>query len=87
MPKPTARKPPTLTASALVIRRFANSFKGQSISEARKRLSSGKIKITAWDGNKNFDGKQLVATFPNYEVRIFFYQNAALITSVQILSK
>ena len=82
MRKSPQRKQPSLTASIASIRRYTGSFEGLPIGKVRDKLASGKITGKRWDG-----GKQLVASFPNYEVRVFFFDGKAIITSVQVLSK
>ena len=74
--------PPGIHASVLTIRRFADSFDGLTIKEARKRFTRGKIKMATWT-----HGKQLVATFPKHEVRLLFFGDTVKMTSVQVLSK
>src|SRR5260221_8742966 len=71
-----------INASVLAIRRFADSFHGLTVREVRKQLSRGKIKMATWE-----HGKQLVATFPKHEVRLMFFGDKVLLTSVQVLSK
>jgi hypothetical protein len=78
----TRKSPPGINASVLTIRRFADSFDGLTIKEARKRFTRGKIKMTTWE-----HGKQLVATFPKHEVRLLFLGGKGQMTSGHILSK
>jgi hypothetical protein len=73
---------PSLKSSVTTIRRYADSFDGLTIRKVRARLSAGKITMTVWK-----QGKQLVAKFPKHEVRVFFFKNAAVTTSVQIISR
>jgi len=56
------------------------------MSEARGKLSDGKLSEEAWS-ERGFGGKQLVATYPHHEVRVFFVEDKAITTSIQILSK
>ena len=72
--------------SVSVIRRYADSFEGLSLSEARSRLAEGKLSEEDWNEG-GFGGKQLVATFPQHEVRVMFLDGKAITTSVQILSE
>jgi len=76
------KSPPGIHAAVLTIRRFADSFDGLTMKEARKRLTRGKIELKTWT-----HGKQLVATFPKHEVRLMFYGDTVMTTSVQVLSK
>jgi len=53
---------------------------------ARSRLAGAKLSEEEWNEG-GFGGKQLVATFPDYEVRVFFSEDTVITTSFQILSK
>jgi hypothetical protein len=75
-----------LDASVSRIRQYTDSFKGLSEEAARSRLSGARITEEDWKEG-GFGGKQLVATFPGYEVRVLFFGNEVVTTSVQILSK
>ena len=76
------RKPPGIRASVLTIRRFADSFDGLTIKEARRRFVRRKVQMTTWEY-----GKEMVATYPTHEVRLMFFGGKVQMTSVQILSK
>jgi hypothetical protein len=76
------KSPPGIHRSVLTIRRFADSFDGLTVKEARKRFTRGKMRMTTWE-----HGKQLVATYPKHEVRLLFFGNKVHVTSVQVLSK
>jgi len=76
------KAPPTVFASVLALRRFADSFVGLTVKESKKRLSRGEIKMTTWSG-----GRQLVATFPNHQIRLLFIGSHVGVASVQVLSK
>jgi hypothetical protein len=82
----TARNPPDFKASVSTIQRYASSFAGVSVKEARSRLTGSTISEIEWKEG-GFGGKQLVATFPTYEVRVLYLGDKAITTSVQILSK
>jgi hypothetical protein len=73
---------PSLLPSVLAIQRYADSFVGLTMEEAKRRLPRAKRRMTKWDG-----GKQLVATFPKYEVRVLFFEDEVLTASIQILSQ
>lgn len=77
---------PDLKSSVGAIRQYADSFEGLSLSEARSRLAEGKLNEEDWSEG-GFGGKQLVATFPQHEVRVMFLNGKAITTSVQILSE
>ena len=81
MPQSTHKTQPSLRSPISSIRRYADSFRGLTVAEVRKRLHGGKISRAKWDG-----GNQLVGTFPTHEVRVFFLGRTALLTSIQILS-
>jgi hypothetical protein len=72
--------------SVSTIQQYAASFKGLSIDEARARLVGAKISEVPWSKD-GFGGKQLVATFPSYQVRVLFEGDRVITTSVQIISK
>ena len=82
----THRHTPNLSSSVSAIRQYADSFEGLSMSEARSRLTGGTLSEEEWSEG-GFGGKQLVATFPQYEVRVMFLEGKAITTSVQILSE
>jgi len=82
MPRSTDETKLTLRASVASIRRFADSFEGLTLGKVRNRLAAGSITQEKWE-----HGKQLVAKFPNYQVRVFFFAGKAQVTSVHILSK
>jgi hypothetical protein len=75
-----------LKTSVSAIRQYADSFTGLSLNEARSRLAEGKLSEEDWneDGIK---GKQLIAMFPQHEVRVMFLDGKAIATSIQILSE
>ena len=75
-----------LKSSLSAIRQYADSFEGLSMSQARSRLAGGKLSEDDW-GGRRMGGRELVATFPDYEVRVFFAKGKAMTTSVQVLSK
>lgn len=75
-----------LKSSVSAIRRYADSFEGLSMSEVRSRLAEAKLSEEDWSEG-GFGGKQLVATFPQHEVRVMFLDGKAITTSVQILSE
>jgi hypothetical protein len=82
-----SKSAPSIHLSVLTLQRFAASFYGLTIEEARKRLARGKFEMTTW-GDSKFGGKQLVAAFPKYEVRLLFLSdNRVGMASVQVLSK
>lgn len=78
--------PTDVKSSVSILSRYADSFHGLSLSEARGRLSDGKLSEEAWS-ERGFGGKQLVATYPRYEVRVLFLDGKVITTSVQVLSK
>lgn len=75
-------KPPGLKAAVAILQRFANSFEGLTVTQVRARLKGGKLVRSRWEG-----GTQLIATFPQHEVRVFFSDKQAVMTSIQILAK
>jgi len=77
---------PDLGVSVSRIRQYTDSFKGLSAEAARSRLSGARMTEEDWKEGE-FGGKQLVATFPEYEVRVFFFGDKFVTTSFQILSK
>lgn len=78
--------PAELKSSLLVVRQYADSFSGLSLSEARTRLAGGKLSEGEWSG-EGFGGKELVATFAHHEVRVLFLDGKAITTSIQVLSE
>src|SRR5689334_7002846 len=75
-----------LTASVAHIRKYADSFKGLSADAVRTRLPGVKIHEENWSEG-GFGGKQLVATYPEYELRFMFLDDKVIVTSFQVLSK
>jgi hypothetical protein len=79
--------PPTdLKSSVSAIHQYVDSFQGVSLSEARNRLASAQLSEGDWSKGR-FGGRRLIAKFPEYEVRVLFWNGKAITTSVQILSK
>jgi hypothetical protein len=78
--------PADVKSSVSAIRQYADSFEGLSMTEARSRLAEGKLIEEDWSEG-GFGGKQLVAIFPQYEVRVMFLDGKAITTSIQILSE
>jgi hypothetical protein len=58
----------------------------RSMGWARRRLAGEKLNEEEWKEGE-FGGKQLVAEFPLYELRLLFLEDKVIVTSVQILSK
>jgi hypothetical protein len=75
-----------LAESVAHIREYADSFKGLSAEAVRVRLSGVKIREEDWKEG-GFGGKQLVATYPDYELRVLFLGDKVITTSFQVLSK
>lgn len=80
----TTRKPSpaSIVLPVLAIRRYADSFVGLTVDEAKQRFSRSKKLMTEWE-----HGKQLVVTLPKHEVRLLFFGDRVLTASIQILSK
>ena len=78
--------PSDLKASIASIRRYAESFEGLDAKAVRRRLAGAQLSEEEWNEGE-FGGKQVVATFPEYEVRVFLAEGKTITTSVQILSK
>lgn len=80
----TSRKPPprSIQSAAITLRQFADSLVGLTVAEAKSTFSRAKRRMTKWE-----QGKQLVVTFPKYEVRLLFFGDTVLTASIQILSK
>ena len=77
---------PALDESVAYIQQYAASFHGISAEVARSKLSGAKIREESWKEGE-YGGRQLVATFPKYEIRLFFFGNKVITTSLQIISK
>jgi len=82
----SANTQPDLKASVSEIRHYTDSFNGLTIKSVRSRLAGAKVNEEEWNGNVSGD-TQLVATFPEYQIRVFFSENKAITTSFQIISK
>jgi hypothetical protein len=78
--------PAEVKASILTVRNYANSFNGLSAEAVRSRLAGTKIIEEDWKEGE-FGGKQLVATFPDYELRVLFLEDRVITTSIQVLSE
>lgn len=77
---------PTLDESVACIQQYTASFHGLSAEVARSKLSGAKISEESWKEGE-YGGRQLVATFPKYEIRLFFLGNKVITTSLQIISQ
>ena len=67
----SSRTQPDLRASVSSIRRYVDSFEGLSMEAVRSKLAAAKLSEEEWKEG-DFGGRQLVATFPEYEIRVFF---------------
>ena len=77
--------PAGLNASVASMRKYANSFEGLDMNEARNRLSGAKLSEERWSED-GVGGQELVAEFPHYEVRVLFHEELAITTSIQVIS-
>lgn len=77
---------PDLQNPVSAIRRYVDSFAGLSLEATRTKLAGGKLSEEEWKG-EGFMGTQLVASFPDYQVRVFLVDDKVIKTSIQILSK
>ena len=68
------------------IRRYADSFVGLNLQDARARLPRGRITESQWQ-SEGQRGRQLVANYPEYELRLLFFEDRVVTTSFQVLSK
>jgi hypothetical protein len=68
------------------IRSYADSFHGLSVNEARNKLAGGDLREETWNEG-SFGGMQLVAEFPEHEVRVMFLNDKVITTSIQVISK
>jgi hypothetical protein len=78
--------PSDVSAAVSDIRRYVNAFEGLSPDGVRARLSGVDLVEEEWS-EEGFGGRQLVATFPEYEIRFLFLQDEVITTSLQILSQ
>ena len=76
------RREHRVKSAVAALQRFADSFEGLTLTQARAKLKGGKLIRGRWDG-----GKELIATFPQHEVRVLFSGRQAVMTSIQILAK
>lgn len=72
----------SIQPAVIALRQYADSFVGLTLAEAKSRFSRAKKRMTKWE-----QGKQLVVTLPKYEVRLLFFGDTVVTTSIQILSK
>ena len=56
------------------------------MNEVRGKLAGADLREETW-GEGSLGGKQLVAHFPQYEVRVLFSKDKAITTSIQIISE
>lgn len=82
----TTSTPTAFGTSVTSIQQYADSFKGSSIDEVRTRLAGAKIVEDEWKQD-GFGGKQLLASFPAYDLRVLFLEDKAIVASVEISSK
>jgi hypothetical protein len=75
-----------LKSPVSAIRQYVDSFEGLSMEEVRARFSDVQLTEEEWREG-GFVGRQLVATFPEYEVRVLFSGNEVITTSFQVLSE
>ena len=56
------------------------------MNEVRNKLAGSDLREETWNRD-GFGGKQLVAKFPEHEVRVMFLNDKVITTSIQIISK
>ena len=81
-PRPASDIAPSISE----IRRYAKSFQGLEENEVRGKLAGGELREETW-GKGAIGGKELLAKFPEHEVRVLFLKDKVITTSIQILSK
>lgn len=75
-----------LDAAVSRIRKYADSFVGLSLTDARARLPRTRLTESRWEsGGKG--GRELIANYPGYELRLLFYEDRVVTTSFQVLTK
>ncbi len=77
---------PDVNTSVASIRMYASSFDGMSPDQAREKLDGGMLSLGEWSEGE-VGGLELVATFPDHEIRVLFFEDVAITASVQILSE
>ncbi len=82
----STRTPTAFGASVYSLQQYADSFKGASIEEVRNRLAGAKVVEDEWK-ERGFGGKQLVASYPMYDLRVLFFEGKAITVSVEISSQ
>jgi len=76
---------PDVKSSVNILHQYVNSFKGQPIDTVKRRFNGAKVVETAWK-DQNLSGKQLIATYPDCELRVLFVSDKAATISIQVLS-
>lgn len=74
------------TSAVSEICAYADSYHGLSVNEVRNKLAGSDLREETWNRD-GFGGKQLVAKFPEHEVRVMFLNDKVITTSIQIISK
>ena len=82
----TSRSQRDLGSAVQSIRHYVDSFDGLGMEAVRSKLVAAKLSEEDWKEG-GFGGRQLVATFPGYEIRVLFLDDRAITTSFQLLSK
>ena len=64
---------------------YVNSFDGLSVTEAKRKLGDVKIVDKTWNED-GVGGVMITATFPKYELEVYFSEGQAVTVSVQFMS-
>jgi len=72
----TTSTPTAFGTSVTSIQQYADSFKGSRFDEARSRLAGAEIVEDEWK-ESGFGGKQLVASYRAYNLRVLFLEDKA----------
>ena len=74
-----------LKASVSRIRKYAGSFVGLNMKEVRARLGDVKLTSGKWQSS-GFGGPELLASLPDYEFSVLFYDGKVITTSFRVFT-
>ena len=76
-------QPAEVRACISVIQTYANSFLNLSVAETKIRLAGAELKEEPWNEGDVRD-ERITATFPDYELQVYFLQGRVIKTSIQV---
>lgn len=78
--------PSNFETSIAAVQRYCDAFVGRNIDEIRASFAGAELSEDSWSGD-GFGGVELVATYPNFEVRVLFLEEEAITAAITVMSE